>query len=176
MSARFAIVGAKANGGGAETGIRNAGSGSTSRALVEMAKAISPVKTWGYLADLLKLRERTAKHRASRTRRLKDDEIAALLRSEDGIHFLVAIMDDARPKWWRTMLKMGVLGGIEARREADLKLLRSVAHVSDQTAAELPAALMVQDEEFYGPVFAALDAVARAPNSAMGKPRTPTGK
>lgn len=171
MSTRFAIVGGNAKAGSAETGIRNAEPGSTSRAMVEMAKAISPVKTWGYLAQLLKLRERTAKHRASRTRRLKDDEIAALLRSEDGIHFLVAIMDDARPKWWRTLLKMGVLGGIEARREADLKLLRSVAHVADQTAAELPAALMVQDEEFYSPVFTALDAVARGPGGSMGKGR-----
>lgn len=171
MQTRLAIVGARANSGSAVSGINSAQSGNTSSALVAVAKSLSPVKTWGYLAELLRLKERAAKHRAAHTRRLSDDDIANLLRSEDGIHFLVAIMDKARPKWWRTFLKMGVLGGIERRREADLQLLRNVANVSNQTAAELPAALLLQDEEFFGPVFEALDAVARQPNSAVDKGR-----
>lgn len=169
MRAQFAIVGGNAKAGSAVSGIKNAGTGNTSVRLITAAKKVSPLKTWGYLADLLHLKTRTAKHRAAHTRRLSDDDIAALLQSDDGIHFLVAIMDKARPKWWRMFLKMGVLGGIERRREADLQLLRNVAHVSDQTAAELPAALMVQDEEFFGPVFDALDAVARGQDRAMAK-------
>lgn len=172
MATVLAIASGKAKIGSAVSGIKNAGTGNTHAALIQTAKAISPVKTWGYLAGLLQIRDRVAKHRVAGTRTITADEIAALLRSEHGIHFLVAIMDDARPKWWRTLLRMGVLGGIERRRESDLQLLRKVAHVANETAAELPAALMVQDEEFYGPVFDALDAVARAPNSPVaGKGR-----
>lgn len=174
MRREFAIVGGSANRGSARTGIKNAGSGNTQKRIVETAKNVSLGKTWGYLSELTGLKERVAKHRVSSTRALKPDEIAALLQSEQGIHFLVAIMDDARPAWWRTLLRMGILGGIEARRESDLNLLRKVAHVSDQTAAELPAALLLQDQDFYGPVFEALDAVARRPNSALGA--SPKGK
>lgn len=169
MRTGFAIVGANAKTGGAVSGPTKPVSGATSLRLVEAAKTLSPVKTWGYLADLLHKKAGTAKHRARGTRRLSDDDIAALLQSEQGIHFLVAIMADARPRWWRMFLKMGVLGGIERRREADLQLLRNVANVSDQTAAELPAALLVQDADFYGPVFEALDAVARGPHRAVDK-------
>lgn len=167
-SRQFAIVGASAKIGSAVSGINRPGAGTIQPVLIATAKAIFPVKTWAYLARLLGLSERVAKHRIACTRAITADEVVALLRSEQGIHYLVAIMDDARPQWWRTLLKMGVLGGIERRREADLKLMRRVAHVADETAAELPAALMVQDEEFYGPVFAALDAVARRPDRAVG--------
>lgn len=169
MTAVTAIGSFKSKKGSAVSGIKNPATGSIQAALVETARGISPVKTWGYLAKLLGITERVAKHRMAYTRTFTADEVAALLRSEQGIHFLVAIMDDARPKWWRTMLKMGVLGGIERRREADLKLLRRVAHVTNETSAELPAALMVQDADFYGPVFEALDAVARQPNSPVGR-------
>jgi len=154
-------------------GTKNPNLGTVQVSLMAIAKAISPVKTWAYVATLLCTTERTAKHRLANTREITADEIAKLLRSEDGIHFLVALMADARPSWWKTMLRMGVLGGIERRREADLQLLRNVADVSNQTSAELPAALMVQDSEFYGPVFDALDAVARRPRSTVD---APTGK
>jgi hypothetical protein len=153
----FAIVGGNAKAGSAVSGTGLPQAGTLHAALIATAKSISPAKTWGYIARLTGAGERVAKHRVAGTRTFSADEIAALLRSEQGIHFLVAIMADARPKWWKTLLRMGVLGGIERRREADLKLLRKVAHVADETAAELPAALMLQDSEFYGPVFDALD-------------------
>lgn len=167
MDRVFAIAGQSAKNISAISGNKYPKTSTIQPRLIEAVKSVCPVKTWGYLAKLLGISERVAKHRLYCSREFTADEIAGLLRSEDGIHFLVAMMDEARPKWWRTMLRMGVLGGIERRRESDLNLLRKVAHVSDQTAAELPAALMVQDSEFYGPVFDALDAVARGPGSAV---------
>lgn len=168
MPARLAIAGGNAKTASANLGTKNPGSVTIQSALISVARMISPAKTWGYLAKLLGTTERVSKHRLYGSREFTADEIAALLRSEDGIHYLVALMDRARPQWWRTLLKMGVLGGIERRREADMNLMRKIANVSDQTAAELPAALMVQDAEFYSPVFEALDAVARAPGGALG--------
>lgn len=141
------------------------------RALSKYLRVIFPRKTWAYLSELTGIEESAAKHRLAGTRRYTAEEIAALLRSEQGIQFLVVLMGEARPAWWKAVLRMGLLGSMQRRREADLRLLRGLSDAEQSAAATLPASVVFQDPEFFGPVLEALEAVTRAPSGAMGKGR-----
>lgn len=127
--------------------------------LAHCAKAVF-VKPCTALMQMLNLCERDAKYRLSAKRRFTASEIAALLQSEEGIHFLVVLMDKQRPAWWKAVLKMGILGTVEQRRRADLKLLRRAFHADNDTASEFSAAFRVQDPDFYGAVLAGYDEAA----------------
>jgi len=164
----LATVGAKANSGGPETRTispRNVGANDL---IVDCARTVFHGKTWAHLSAILGLSERAAKSRLCREREFTADEIASLLRSEQGIRFLVALMADARPAWWTALLRMGMLGGIARRRAADLRLLRRVANADRDSIASIPAALRIQDPEFVEPFIEAFDAVSCGEGSSVG--------
>jgi len=142
-------------------------------ALAECAKSVFQ-KPFRDLAALFNIGERDAKYRLAAQRRFTAEEVAALLQTEHGIHFLVRLMGDARPKWWTAVLRMGVLGGVARRRETDLRLLQRVADADRTTAAQFPAALLVQDEDFYGPLLAGFNAAAAA--GVSDRPVAPASK
>jgi hypothetical protein len=173
MTPKFAIAGGNAKDGGAETGIKNAVLGTTHLRMIETAKAISPVKTWGYLAELLCLKERAAKHRIAGTRELTVDELAALIRSEHGLDFLVALMADAEPAWWRRV--KAYFAAIDAQRlqqAARRRLREAIDADADLTAAIGRAdALLVHDEDFYRPHADAVRAAARVSDRAVARKR-----
>src|ERR1700744_311201 len=90
-----------ANSGGAETGIDFSvlGIGSNVNAVISAVLKIKESrKTWGFLIDLMprsfEMTERVAKHRLAGTRDYTVEELQALLRSEEGLDFLVAVMGD----------------------------------------------------------------------------------
>lgn len=115
------------------------------------------VKPCTALMQMLNLCERDAKYRLSAKRKFTAAEIAMLLQSEEGVHFLVVLMDKQRPRWWKAVLKMGILGTIEERRKADLKLLSKVFHADTDTSAGFTTAFRAQDPDFYSAVLAGHD-------------------
>jgi hypothetical protein len=147
-----------------------AGSVRISRALAEKAKKVFG-KPYMALVDILHVSERDAHYRLSTKprsqRKFNDEDIARLLQSEEGIHFLVVLMDKKRPAWWKAVLKMGILGTVEERRRADAKLLSRVFHADADTAAGFSAAFRAQDPVFYGAVLAGYDETA-APGAGRG--------
>lgn len=154
MTSASATAGVSANRVGHETAHLISGSAHLHRALSKCLRTVFPRKTWAYLGELTGIEEGAAKHRLAGTRRYTAEEIAALLRSEHGIQFLVALMGEARPRWWKAVLSMGLLGSMQRRREADLRLLRGLSDAQQSAAAPIPAALLVQDPEFFEPLLA----------------------
>jgi hypothetical protein len=148
----------------------NAASVQLSSALAEMARAVFD-KPYRALVDILHVSERDAHYRLSTKprsqRKFSAVDIANLLQSEEGIHFLVVLMDKKRPAWWKAVLKMGILGTVEERRRADAKLLSRVFHADADTAAGFSAAFRAQDPVFYGAVLAGYDETA-APGADRG--------
>lgn len=122
------------------------------RRLSEKARAIFD-KPYRALVDILRISERDAHYRLSGRRKYTAIEIARLLQSEQGIQFLVVLMDRQRPRWWKAVLRMGVLGSIEQRRQNDIKLMRRVFDADQTTTSNFSAALRVQDPDFYGPLL-----------------------
>ncbi len=66
----------------------------------EVFRGKYPSKTWAFIANLLGLQERAAKHRLAASRPYTVAELQIILQSEDGFDFLNALMEDAQPKWW----------------------------------------------------------------------------
>lgn len=170
MATASATVAARANSGTDHLVGKSTPSGRLTAAAMQKARSLWPHKTAAEVAVRAHVSVRSAERWLAGERELSADAIAHLLRSDQGIHFLVALMDKARPAWWSMLLRMGLLGGIQRRREADLRLLRRMADVTDEVARPvIPAALMVQDPEFFEPLFEAAVAVAGAPDSPVGK-------
>lgn len=165
MRARLAVVAGKANRAGSGSWVTPPRNVDTNAVIADYARAVFSRKTWAQLSATLGLSERAAKSRLACEREFTADEIAALLQSEQGIHFLVALMREARPAWWSSLLRMGLLGGVAKRRAADLRLLRRIADAD--RSAPIPAAALIHDAEFFGPVLEAFDAATRAQNSSM---------
>jgi transcriptional regulator with XRE-family HTH domain len=130
--------------------------------VMQKARGLWSVKTAAQLASRASVSPRAAEHWLSGKREISTDALVQLLRSEEGIHFLVAVMEQARPKWWTTLLRIGLLGSIQRRREADLRLLKRVADADRPAAPQFSAALRLQDEDFYGPLLAGFDESAAA--------------
>lgn len=141
--------------------------------VMQKARSLWPRKTAHEIAVRAHVSPRSAERWLAGDRELSTEALAHLLRSDQGIHFLVVLMDRARPAWWSTLLRMGLLGGIQRRREADLRLMRRIANADEPTTAAFPAALAVQDPEFLEPLSEALASFARASGSAVGATARP---
>lgn len=122
--------------GGAKTGIDISVSGINS-VLTEVLKIKEPRKTWAFLCDLLyrtsriEMTERVAKHRLAGSRDYTGEEIRALLRSEDGLDFLVAVMGDSSPTWWRWMTKVMTLAAVRRRQHEDAQEILKLETAND---------------------------------------------
>lgn len=90
-------------------------------AITDIIKTKFPrgTKPWAFIADAFGLKERAAKHRLSNTSAYTIEELQALLQSEDGLDFLVAIMADAEPKWWWWAKQVMTLAAVRRRRAED---------------------------------------------------------
>lgn len=115
------------NGRGAGTCTESA----ASCTLTQAARSLYPSKTWAFLCDVLGIQERTAKHRLSGSRPYTVAELTILLQSEDGIDFLVAIMGDAQPRWWRWMQKVMTLAKVRRRQAEDQQEILKLETSSD---------------------------------------------
>jgi hypothetical protein len=87
--------------------------------ITNIIRAKNPYKTWAFVADMFGLKERSAKHRLANSRVYTIEELQALLRSEDGLDYLAAIMGDAEPKWWWWAKQVMAVAAIKRRRAED---------------------------------------------------------
>jgi hypothetical protein len=115
------------------------------------------VKPYRALVDLLGISERNAFYRLSARRNYSSLELARLLRSEEGIEFLVVLMENARPRWWAAVLRMAAVEMIEQRHEADIELMRRVANAD--RLPDAATAAVVQDQDICSSLLAGLRGV-----------------
>lgn len=159
-------------------GIRNAGMGTTNSLIIECLKTIFPTKPWAPLMETLGLKQRAAKHRTDGDRKFTADELAQLLQSEDGFEFLVAVMADARPTWWRVCRPLMEVAETQKMQAIARRRLRRViegAVDADReitgAIAQAETALCVQDEDFYRSQFDGARACTGARDRAMARPK-----
>jgi hypothetical protein len=142
-----------------------------SSVIVACARAICPAKTWAYLDKLLGIGEDTAKHRIAGRRKFTADELATLLRTERGIDYLVAVMGEAEPAWWRKFKKhLRVESALRLQAFARRELEEAVDADRTLTAAiaGATAAMAVSDPDFHQPQIDAM-AAARSPHRPMAQ-------
>lgn len=134
-----------------------------------------PVKTAVYLSEITRAPVRTCEYWLAEDT-LPADAIWALLQSERGLEYLTAAMADARPPWWKRLLRVGLIASVMRRRETDLRLLQKTME-SDRdltTAIARATALSFHDEEFHQPFIdavSAMDRVSSVPVAAPSKER-----
>lgn len=142
--------------------------------IIARAREFWSVKTAAHLAEITGFSQRACEAWLDGSAKIPSDALAALIRSEHGLQFVVAIMGDWRPAWWAWFLRLGVVGGAMRRRAADRRLIEKAMEADDGLAATMARAtdaLCVQDENF-GRVFAdGFGAMARAPDRAMAAKR-----
>jgi hypothetical protein len=165
MVASSATAGNFAKKSGGILCAQNAESVQLTTAISERAKAIFD-KPYRALVDILNISERDAHYRLASERKYTAGDIAKLLQSEEGIQFLIVLMEQARPRWWKAVLKMGVLGSIEQRRQAELKLMRRVFDADDTTASQFSNSFRAQDPDYFSVVLEGYDA-----STALGADR-----
>lgn len=154
------------NSGGAATCTAMARSCTVSAEINAVLRAVFHRKTWAELIAITGVSERMAKHRMSQSRPYTADEIAALLRSEHGLNFLVAVMGDADPQWWRTVKRAFAIG--TARREKQ-RLQDAINELErmDETIIRAETALAVSDADFHRVQIDALRAARGADGRAV---------
>jgi hypothetical protein len=146
--------------------------------LMRCAQSLFTSKVAPEIAAIAGVSVRAAERWIAGEREISTDALARLLRSEHGLQFLVAIMGEARPKWWTWFLRIGVVSRVLRRRQADMKLLREAMDADrDVTAAIARAdALLIQDEDFHRPFADALRSVAGVPDRAVASAAGAKGK
>jgi len=138
-------------------------------AIVATVKNLFPQHTRKTLARILGLSDGAARKKLTGERAFSVDELAVLLRSEQGIHFLVALMADAEPPWWsRVQAYFAAIDAQRMQRAARRRLREAINDDAELSAAIARAdALLVHDEDFHRPMADAVRAVARVPSSAV---------
>lgn len=129
MAAAYAGAASPANSGGAQSRTAFPQSRPVSvlqAAISALLRDKNPRKTWGFLADAFGLRERQCKARLSGETCYTIEELQTLLQSEDGLDFLVAVMADATPAWWRWALKVMAIASVRRRQSEDQQLIMSL--------------------------------------------------
>jgi hypothetical protein len=137
------------------------------------ARSLWPRKTAAELAELTGASLRTAERWLAGERALSTGALAALIRSERGLDFLVALMADAEPVWWRRVKAyFATIDAQRLQRAARHKLREAIdADTALSAAIGRADSLVVQDEEFYREQADALRAAARGPHRPMARKR-----
>lgn len=146
--------------------------GQTNFSLINKFKEMY-AKPAAVMADWLGVSERTAKRKLGCERELSAEEIGRLIRSEQGFHFVTAVMGDARPEWWRICSALMDAADI---RKMQMAAQRRIAKTlegaldADRTLSATIAraeALAIQDEEHARPHIDALRSMARVSGRAV---------
>jgi hypothetical protein len=92
-------------------------------AIARVAQALWPSKTDMELAARADASPRMARYWLAERYDLSADHLAALLRSDDGLKFLEAVMGDARPAWWSRFKRQTDLANLRANIERQRRAL-----------------------------------------------------
>lgn len=141
--------------------------------IASTARRLFPVKTALQLVEITGYPLRTVEYWLTGTAKIPSDALAMLLRSDWGVDFLGAVMENARPNWWRkTLAYFAALDAMSLNRRARRKLRDALDADRDTRAAiERADALLVQDEDFYGAHLDAVRSTAGASGRAMARRR-----
>ena len=129
-------------------------------AIIAAFKNLFPQHTRKTLADFLGLSDGAARKKLTGERALSVDELATLLRSERGLDFLAAIMNESSPKWWVTVQSAFKLGALRRHRQQLQEAIHDAERLGD-TLARAETALGVCDENFHRDQIDALGAIRR---------------
>lgn len=146
--------------------------GQTNSSLISKFKEMY-AKPAAVMADWLGVSDRTAKRKLGCERELSADEIGRLIRSEQGFHFVTAIMGDARPEWWRVCSALMDAADIRkmqmAAQRRIAKTLEGALDADRSLAATIARAeaLAIQDEEHARPHIDALRSMGRPSDRAV---------
>jgi hypothetical protein len=99
-------------------------------AVMRAAQTLWPSKTALELAAATGTSQRACEYWLARRSQLSFDAVVELLRSDDGLIFLEAIMGPARPVWWKRMKR-------SAQRSALRSAQRELQRQIDQMELEL---------------------------------------
>lgn len=148
------------------------GRGETSRAVVNAIKQMYAAPAV-ILGRWLRITDKQAKRKLNCERRLSDDELGALIRSERGFEIVAAIMGDASPEWWRLCSALMDAADIRKMQIAAQKRIAKTLKGALDADADLSAAiarseaLAFQDPEHMRPHLDALRSIARVPDRAV---------
>lgn len=138
MASNVAIAQEKANSVEHAEFVRVNTRGPTILAINQALRKKFGSKTWASIAFLLKLPERTAKHRLAGTRQYDFADLVNLLRSDAGLDVLKAMMGDKKkwPKWFRTCLRqIKDAKALTDLRQIELRLEQSKREQAEEAAA-----------------------------------------
>ena len=169
MTPKFAIAGENA-----KTALSVSGpSWPQNGAIIATFRNLFPQHTRKTLARLLGISDGAAHKKLSGERAFSTAELAALIRSEHGLDFLVALMADAEPAWWRRVKAyFAAIDAQRLQRAARRRLREAIDADTELTAAIGRAdALLVHDEDFYRPHADAVRAAARVSDRALARKR-----
>jgi hypothetical protein len=97
---------------------------------MRVARALWPLKTDLELAARTQASDRMARYWLQNRFNISADDLANLLRSDEGMQVLEAVMGEARPKWWARMKG-------SAQRSALRRAQRELQRQIDQMELEL---------------------------------------
>jgi hypothetical protein len=166
---------ASANAPPSKLGLTLSQSGVVNAAISSALRKICGEKPWVYLMEKFGLSDGGARKKYQNARDFDPDEIGLLLWEPDGFLVLAAVMEAIAkhtgrppPLWWRFCRPL--LKSYDWQRMADMatreitkELRKAVENGRDiqQAIDHGRTALMVQDEEFYGPALE-MERVARS--------------
>ncbi len=120
-------------------------------AVMQKSRAVFPVKTSHYLADITGYSLRSCEYWLSEKAVIPADALAALLHSEWGRDFLAAAMTDNTPRWW---MQLKAWASAIDYAAAERKQRRKLRELLDEACVAPPSdpyshAAVLQDEDFY---------------------------
>lgn len=121
----------------------------------------------------LGISDKTAKRKLNHERALTCEDLGRLIRSERGFEIVGAIMGDAKPIWWRTVVPLMDAADaqrmqIAARRRLTKTIESAVDADRNLTAAiQRAEALAVHDEDHISPHLDALRSMGRVSNRSV---------
>lgn len=147
--------------------------GEISRSIANTIKEMYRELATRTLGDWLNISNKQSDRKLGCERSFSDDEIGALIRSEQGLQIVTAIMGDANPKWWRICAALMDAADVRqmqivAQRRIAKTLREAIDADADITAAiQRSEALAFHDEEHMRPHLDALRAMARLSDRAV---------
>lgn len=117
MRKPYSTAAAKPNSG-PESPCLNQGKGFPANSIVmRVAQRLWPLKTDMALAEKTGTSDRMCRYWLQQRYSLSAGDLVSLLRSEEGLQFLRAIMAGARPVWWRRFERSTRLSALRAAQE-----------------------------------------------------------
>ncbi len=113
--------------------------------VMQKSRAVFPVKTAHYLADITGYSLRSCEYWLSGKAVLPADALAALLQSEYGRDFLAVVMTDNTWRWWLRLKAWMASVDLAA---AEVKQRRKLRELLDDVARSHPVSSFVSDPDF----------------------------